>query len=75
MENEETGDRRQFQAAASNLQNVHPRPAEAGHPRQRGTNHLMSPFGGGGGWETQNISRIYLPNILIILLKYYRRRI
>ena len=37
MENEEAGDRRQFQAAASNVQNIHPRPAEAGLPRQRGT--------------------------------------
>jgi len=33
----------------------HPRPAEAGHPRQRGTSHLISPFGGGagGGWKDQ----------------------
>ena len=30
-------------------------PGPSGHPRQRGTNHLMSPFGGGrgGGWETR----------------------
>jgi len=34
---QEAGDRRQFQAAASNVKNIHPRPAEAGHPRRRWT--------------------------------------
>ena len=34
---QETGDRRRFQTIPSNVQNIHPRPARAGHPRQRGT--------------------------------------
>jgi hypothetical protein len=31
---QKTGGRRQFHAAASNVQNIHPRPAEAGYPRR-----------------------------------------
>jgi len=43
---QKTGGGRQFQAAASNVQNIHPRPAEAGHPRRRGTIRcaFTSPF-------------------------------
>jgi len=37
MGNEETGDRRRFQTVPSNVQNIHPRSAEADHPRQRWT--------------------------------------
>jgi len=37
MENEEAGDRRRFQTVSSNVQNIHPRSAEADHPRQRWT--------------------------------------
>jgi len=57
---QKTGGRRQFHAAASNVQNIHPRPAEAGYPR-RPFDRLRVNGGGVSGMRFASLSFILCP--------------
>jgi hypothetical protein len=77
---QETGDRRRFQTFPSNVQNIHPRSAEADHPRQRWTigmrfrafcytkESIKKVFTDNGSLETYNII-FQLMNGLIIFIE------